>query len=224
MTLPPSDSAERTRILEFSRSRFHSEGFYKTSMDELASGLGISKKTIYKYFPSKNRLIEDICTHTSEILTTRINKIVDSRSDVIDKFVRILNLYSEFAMNISDKWLRDLRVHAPGEASKIDERRRAKIMDIVTKLIRQGKKEKLIENISVPVIINTFTTTIGSIMNPDFLLRNNLSVHQAFKETYDFLLNGMLTQKGKAKLKRTKAQYARSSKSKTKNGRKQNNH
>jgi hypothetical protein len=42
-------------------------------------------------------------------------------------------------------------------------------------------------------------------MNPEFLLNNKLSVNQAFRETYNFLLNGMLTDKGKKMLKSTKA-------------------
>lgn len=200
--------AERNRILEFSKKKFHSEGFYKTSMDELSKGLGISKKTIYKHFPSKDILVEQICTCTSEQITGTIDEIVDADKDVIWKFVKILNMYSNLTMNISGKWLRDLQIHSPGEAAKIDERRRAKTIDILTKLLQQGKKEKLIENFPAPIIINAFTATIGSIMKPDFLMTNKLSVYQAFDGTFNFLLNGMLTDKGKKKLKSTKALFA----------------
>ena len=208
MRIPQADSAERHKILEYSRKKFHSEGFYKTSMDELSRGLGISKKTIYKHFQSKDNLVEQICANTSKLISCTIDDIVDADTDVVVKFVKILNLYSSFTMNISSKWLRDLRKHSPGEAAKIDERRRAKTNDILKKLIQQGKREKLIENYSTPIIINTFTATIGSIMNPEFLLKNKLSVFQAFKESYNFLLNGMLTEKGKKKLKSTKALLA----------------
>ncbi len=177
-------------------------------MDELSKGLGISKKTIYKHFPSKDILVEQICTCTSEQITGTIDEIVDADKDVIWKFVKILNMYSNLTMNISGKWLRDLQIHSPGEAAKIDERRRAKTIDILTKLLQQGKREKLIENFPAPIIINAFTATIGSIMKPDFLMTNKLSVYQAFDGTFNFLLNGMLTDKGKKKLKSTKALFA----------------
>lgn len=205
MRNPALDYAEKNKILQYSRKKFHSEGFYKTSMDELSRGLGISKKTIYKHFRSKDELIEQICASTSDHISSTIDGIVDAKTDVVVKFVKILNLYSNFTINISRNWLRDLRIHTPGEAAKIDERRRTKTNDILKKLIHQGKKEKLIENYPTPVIINTFTATIVSIMNPEFLLNNRLSVNQAFRETYNFLLNGMLTVKGKKKLKSTKA-------------------
>lgn len=202
-----SSSAEKIRIIEFARKKFHSEGFFKTPMDELASELKISKKTIYKHFPSKNNLIEQICSHTSEEISKSVDGIVDSDADVITKFVLIMNLYNGFTVNISEKWLRDLRLKAPDEASKIDQKRHAKINDVLTKLIRQGKKEKLIVNISEPLIISTFSASISSILNPDFLMRNKMSVHNAFRETYDLLLNGMLTPKGKLRLKKAKAMY-----------------
>ena len=177
-------------------------------MDEISKGLGISKKTIYKFFPSKDNLVEQICTCTSVQIAGAIDDIVDADKDVIWKFVKILNMYSKFTMNISGKWLRDLQIHSPGEASKIDERRRTKTIEILTKLLQQGKKEKLIENFPSPIIINSFTATIGSIMNPEFLINNKMSVYQAFVSSFDFLLNGMLTEKGKKKLKSTKALFA----------------
>ncbi|MBL7128958.1 MAG: helix-turn-helix transcriptional regulator, partial [Ignavibacteria bacterium] len=53
-TLPTDD---RDKILNFARQKFHREGFYKISMDEIAKELHVSKKTIYKYFPSKEKLL-----------------------------------------------------------------------------------------------------------------------------------------------------------------------
>lgn len=207
MTPEDKTREEREKILRYSRQKFHAEGFYKTSMDEIAKGLGMSKKTIYKHFPSKQKLVESICESTACAITDSIDSIVDADSDVVVKFVRIMDMYSKFTMNIGRQWLRDLRLHSPGEAAKIDELRRTKTMDILGRLLTQGKKEGLIENYSSSVIINTFTATITSIMNPDFLIHNKLSVHKAFRESYSFLLNGLLTAKGKKRLISAKALY-----------------
>lgn len=209
MNLSATDSPERSRILEYSRSKFHSEGFYKTSMDEISRELGISKKTIYKHFPSKENLIEEICNCTSLKLTGKINEIVDSDSDVIVKFVRIMNLYSSHMLTISKHWLRDLQIHSPGNAQKIDEKRRAMTNEVLSRLIKQGKKEKLIANLPTPIIINAFIATFTSVLKPEFMAQSKLSLHKAFKDSYDLLLNGMLTEKGKSKLKCTKALLAK---------------
>ena len=59
---------DRKKILEHSRRKFHAEGFYKISMDEIAGDLRISKKTIYKHFPSKEELLKAICNDTTSII------------------------------------------------------------------------------------------------------------------------------------------------------------
>ena len=48
-----------------------------------------------------------------------------------------------------------------------------------------------------------------SVMNPDFLVNNKFSIHEAFKITYEMLLNGILTEKGKEKFKKAKTHLAR---------------
>lgn len=202
-------SEDKGKILEYSRQKFHREGFYKTSMDEIASELCVSKKTIYKYFSSKEKLLEEICTDTACEITSKIDEIVDSKEDVVIKFVKILNMYSNFLMNISEKWLRDLRIHTPHIKKNIDEKRNEKMNKVLTKLLEQGKKEKLIEHYPAPIIITSFISSIMSVVNPDFLINNKFSMHNAFKITYEMLLNGILTEKGKEKFKKTKALLAK---------------
>ena len=52
--------SEKDKILNYSKDRFFKDGFYKVTMDNIASGMRISKKTIYKYFTSKESLVESI--------------------------------------------------------------------------------------------------------------------------------------------------------------------
>src|SRR5215831_7921758 len=54
----PSERTARERILAAAREQFLSHGFHRITMDDLAEGLGMSKKTIYAHFPSKSALLE----------------------------------------------------------------------------------------------------------------------------------------------------------------------
>lgn len=195
---------EKEKILNYSRNKFHREGFYKTSMDEISSELHISKKTIYKYFPSKEKLLEEICSGTSCDIANRLDNIVDGNDNVVIKFVRILNFHSNFSRNISDKWLRDLSIHAPDIKKNIDEKKNERINKVVEKLLEQGKKEKLIEDYPSKLIILAFNSSLTSALNSDFLINNNFSMHDAFRITYEMLLNGILTEKGKIQFYKTK--------------------
>src|SRR5690606_41317726 len=54
------DEDVKKRIMDEARSLFFRYGFSKVTMDEAAEGLGMSKKTLYRYFPSKEVLLEEI--------------------------------------------------------------------------------------------------------------------------------------------------------------------
>lgn len=204
MLLPKKALEDRARILSYSRNKFHKEGFFKTSMDEIARDLQVSKKTIYKYFPSKEKLLEEMCVFTTGEINAKVSDIVNGKDNVIIKFVRLWNLYSEFSLDISEKWLNDLRTHAPEIKKAIDSDRDDKIRVIMIKLIEQGKKEKIIENFPTPVIINIFIAAIRAIINPDFIIKNKLTMQSAFRSTYDILMHGILTSKGKEQYSKEK--------------------
>ena len=46
------------QIIEAARKLFHKFGFKKVSMDEIANVAGVTKKTIYMHFPSKEELLK----------------------------------------------------------------------------------------------------------------------------------------------------------------------
>lgn len=49
---------KRNQIIEAARVLFHQFGFKKVSMDEIAAKAGVTKKTIYMYFSSKEELLK----------------------------------------------------------------------------------------------------------------------------------------------------------------------
>ncbi|MBN8646248.1 MAG: helix-turn-helix transcriptional regulator, partial [Planctomycetes bacterium] len=50
----------RARLLAAARAHFFAAGYSALTMDDLAAELGMSKKTLYVYFPGKDALIEAI--------------------------------------------------------------------------------------------------------------------------------------------------------------------
>jgi AcrR family transcriptional regulator len=197
---------DKAKILLYSRKKFYREGFYKITMDEISSELRVSKKTIYKHFPSKEILVREICNLSTSDVEKHINSILENSDNVVEKFVKLMIMYSNFIIHISENWLRDLRIHAPEVGKHIDETRSEKINKIFSKLLVQGKKEKLIENYPSPIIIALFTSTLRAIINPDFLIANKFSIKDAFWKSYEILMKGILTDRGnkifnKAKIK-----------------------
>lgn len=56
----PKEETIRKRILETAKEFFLEFGYKKVTMDEIADSLGMSKKTLYQYFPSKYELLSAV--------------------------------------------------------------------------------------------------------------------------------------------------------------------
>lgn len=69
------------RILNKATEQYFSFGLRSVTMDALASELGISKKTLYRYFPDKDKIIERVITH---ILDNHKQEIECCRADAAD--------------------------------------------------------------------------------------------------------------------------------------------
>jgi len=100
------------RILEFSWFAFNQRGFRKTSMDMVARELRISKKTIYKYFASKEQLLEDCLQRRFDAFEKRIPEVLVPE-DRGEAFFRFFNLYSDYSDDISALLRDEIRNEIP---------------------------------------------------------------------------------------------------------------
>jgi AcrR family transcriptional regulator len=208
INVPEELPAEKGKILLFAQDYYMREGFYKTSMDTMASELRMSKKTIYKYFPSKEILIEEVIRNFMAGVQVSIDEIISLNTDAVTKIKELHKLFGKILIRFSDKWLNDIRLHTPGLWEKVDEFRTRKMFAVLSRIIEQGKKEGLFEDKPNEILVTLFTTSIRAIVNPDFLFYNKFSYTEAVDHVFDILFNGFLTKEGvktyKRKLKEKK--------------------
>lgn len=187
---------EKEKISNYSQDVFFKSGFYKITMDEIAKGLRISKKTIYKYFPSKNNLLENIVKSFLQSTKSRILKNIDEQENAILKIKALSELFAELSLKMNKKMLYDLQIHMPELWKLVESFREKLIRNIWEDIINQGKKEGYIVEKPNDIIINFILSSIRSIINPTFLVNHNYSMNEAFKITFDLLIQGLLTKEG----------------------------
>jgi AcrR family transcriptional regulator len=68
--MPGDAQAEdkKLEIVKWAFDRFYEGGFHATGIDTAMAGSGISKRTLYKYFPSKEELIAAVLVHYGEFI------------------------------------------------------------------------------------------------------------------------------------------------------------
>ena len=185
---------EKQKILEGSSRIFL---FYKTPMDEIAGQLKVSKKTIYKYFDSKETLIKEVVDNFLLKNKSIIQKIIDADNDAVTKSFKLFQHLGRLLLNISNKWIEDLQIHYHDLWNQIDEFRTKMMLANISKLINQGKSEGYIVDYPTDIIVMFFVSSIRGIINPDFIIQRKLDPKSILNPTISLLMNAILTDKGK---------------------------
>jgi AcrR family transcriptional regulator len=187
---------EKELIVKYAGKLFYKDGFHKISMDEVAAGLRMSKKTIYKHFPTKDILIESLIDYECEFHLIKEITILDQKIGVIKKIVQMIEFNLAELSKYSEKWIHDLQNLKPEIWDKYMQFKHNKHDTYFNKLMVQGKKEKLIKDIPLEFILSAIEFIVKNVLHTDFLIRNNLSINQALNYSIDILISGMLTEKG----------------------------
>lgn len=199
----------RNRILEYSKAIFLKNGFYKTSMDELSIDLGMSKKTLYKYFESKSELVKEVVINLYDSLKEKSDKILmNPKIDTVEKLILLTKMNTETERLINEKWHSDIKLHEPKLQKYCEKFQNDSMNRISLALIRQGKKEQVIENYPSDLIIDSTNVLLRNLFSRDYIAGSKYSTEKIFSFIVNLMLNGLLTPKGKLKLKTIKKRRA----------------
>jgi AcrR family transcriptional regulator len=188
---------EQNKIIEQTEEKFFRDGFYKTTMDEVAEELKMSKKTIYKFFPSKDDLVMAIAKHFMNRMKSKIVPALSSDKNAIEKLAELINILAKGSEKISTKRMEEIKRHYPGLWIEIDRFRTEMMFGNITKVIDQGKKEGLFIDYPTNIVMNVLVASVRNIVNPDFILNNNFSIIEAARYAFKIIIGGIVTDKGK---------------------------
>lgn len=90
----------KDQILHKAAEMFLTLGFKSVTMDDIASEMGISKKTIYQHFATKDTLVKAATTNIFENISCGIDEIISANKNPIEELFTI----KEFVMkNLKDE-------------------------------------------------------------------------------------------------------------------------
>jgi AcrR family transcriptional regulator len=102
----PDDT--RARIIETAEVLFRRLGFAKTAVADIAGELGMSPANVYRFFPSKNAIVEAICQRCLSELDEKAWAVARSRGSASTRLER---LYLEVMNYHRDNLITEKRVH-----------------------------------------------------------------------------------------------------------------
>lgn len=194
-----TDALVKDRILECARDKFFQLGFTRVTMDEIAQDLGISKRTLYEYFASKEELLREGMKTLAEEIEAAIDATLrDEALDFVDKLVRVWTLLASRISKIGPLFQSDLQRHAPGVWKEVDTRRARIIQKKFGELFRRGAMNRIFRrDINPQLLVLIFSTLIQRIMNPETLSQLPFSASQALEGILSVMFEGILSDEGR---------------------------
>ena len=125
-------------------------GFKTFTMDDLANSLGISKKTLYEQFASKNELVEAALDYALEMSCYQIDKFVSGKGSVIENVFRNQKEVENLFNLSSSKPIWELKKYFPKTYERMDIEFTKSDTLFIDKLLEKGWEEGLFrEDINV---------------------------------------------------------------------------
>lgn len=194
-----ADPAARHRLLAAARARFFAYGYSALTMDELAAELGMSKKTLYVHFPSKDALVAAILAEfVTEVRASADALFSDRALGFTAKLLRFSEAMVRRFARMNPHVFRDLQRCAPQLYRRIEELRHQNIPHIFGELVRQGQAAGMVRpGINADFAVEFWRPAIQSLLHPDTLERLQLHPDQMFAQAVDLFFGGLLTPAGR---------------------------
>lgn len=186
-------------IVAAARRRFFDCGYSALTMDDLAAELGMSKKTIYRHFASKDELIEKIVDlFASEVRALASSVSSDKSRESIAKLHQFMHSMALRLGDIKPHVLRDLNRFAPHIARKFEELRNRTMPQELGVLFRQCQIKGVIRNdLDVEFAVEFWRTAIDGMMQSATTERLGVTPGQLVAQSIDLFFADILTRTGR---------------------------
>jgi AcrR family transcriptional regulator len=187
---------------------FMKYGVKSLTMDDIASHLGISKKTIYLYVSDKKDLVNKaVSLHikNEECLITSLCCV--DKENAIDELLDINQKMSEKLQSIQPAVMYDLQKFYPEAWKIIEDHKTCFVSTIVKENIEKGIKEGLYrENVNPVIISNLYVVMVNKIFDTDLFPHMGFDYRTLHLEMARYHIRGIASRKGIEYLKEKLAQ------------------
>ena len=183
------------RILEGALKVFREKG-PKFTMDDLASEMKMSKKTIYTIFTDKNELMCDMMDYAFDMIKAAEDKVcADPNLSTVERVRSILAVLPESHYGFDYSAMRHLAEKYPMAYQKMTDRLDSgweTTMDILNKGIEEGE----FRSFNLEIFKLMYEACVDKLLMGDFLQTSDVDYPDALSQVVDVMVDGIVV-KGK---------------------------
>jgi AcrR family transcriptional regulator len=187
------DQTLHSRIVDAARELFFEHGYSKVSASEIAQAIGISKKTLYKEFETKEDILRAVVLPKLKESAKKIDTILADRTmPFLDKLKEVMSMIGFQHQRVSPVLSRDIFIHAPEVWQEIHEVKQARFRKFGI-LLEEGIKHGVFRSdVPAEVILRSYTAAVESLMTPQTLGELPCTAQVAFQSLIKILFEGIL--------------------------------
>ena len=193
-TKPADDT--RARIIETADTLFRRLGFAKTAVADIAAELGMSPANVYRFFPSKNAIVEAICQRCLATLEEKAWAVARSRGSAASRVERlVLEILAYHRENlVTDQRVNDIVLVAMEHSWNAIEAHKEAIRGIAEMILRDGIEAGEFEPVDPRETSRSIMRALTSFTHPIVIascLRDEEDVEAEARATVRFLLRSV---------------------------------
>lgn len=181
----------KERILDVAAEKINLYGLKKFTIDEIAAELKISKKTIYKYFKSKDDIILEYFKTTISSDKESVEKTLQGDGEFLEKIHDIV--YSSHKYRLPAKLLNEAKLFYPNEWNEIEKLKEYKINVMKEILDKASVEGKIDSKVNFAVLCKMLEKISDTVLDYEFLISNKLKISEAIDEALKIILHGILS-------------------------------
>jgi len=191
----------KQRIIDKATELFGRYGYSAIKTDQLASELGMSKRTLYQHFHSKKAILEEVMKSISEKteqnMISSFNKIKKDKENIIEYLIDAFENNIKISSILSEHFFIDIRKNMPQILESFVHTREENLRRNFDKIFEIGLELGFFkENINKDILYLIHFYAMKYILNPKVLSHLSLSISEALRQIHIITMSGALTQKG----------------------------
>jgi TetR/AcrR family transcriptional regulator, cholesterol catabolism regulator len=189
---------ELEKILEAAELLFRKYGIRSVTMSDIASQLGMSKKTLYQYIENKNELVEKILKKYIENEKLMCNQAADTSDDALQEMFSISIQVQRNIENMNPSLLFDLRKYHFEVWQLFEQHRKDFILSIMKNNLKRGIEEAIYrKDMDIEIISRIHIGTINIFSDDELLPPDQFPRPTVHKQFVLYHLYGIVSEKGR---------------------------
>ena len=190
-------STMKEEILRKATEMFLTLGFKSVTMDDIATEMGISKKTIYQHFDNKPELVEAVAISLFKTISSGIDCICELGKNAIEEIFEIKNFMMKQLKNENTSPIHQLNKYFPKVAENLRSNQFCKMQQCVNSNLTRGKAAGLYrEEIEIDFITRIYYVGGAAIKDEDIFPRDQFPIADVVEKYLEYHLRAIATPAG----------------------------